>query len=135
VVPDGPHLSEFTVDWMWLRRGDPNLFIGGKAQGRTILPPTGLLWSSGLISRKEKGVVVGSSPRETDAFKAVVRHVGAILGIGKSRDTSSGWAALDVNREDPLYVALDARVQHSAMAHVEGPTSKACVGPWNAFVK
>jgi hypothetical protein len=39
VVPDGPHLSEYVVDWVWLPRGDPDLFIGGKAPGRTILPP------------------------------------------------------------------------------------------------
>jgi len=38
-VPDGRHLSEFVVDWMWLPRGDPDLFIGGTASGRTVLPP------------------------------------------------------------------------------------------------
>jgi hypothetical protein len=27
------------VDWVWLPRDDPNLFIGGRAPGRTILPP------------------------------------------------------------------------------------------------
>jgi len=37
VVPDGPHLSEYVVDWMWLPKGDPDLFIGGKTPGRTIL--------------------------------------------------------------------------------------------------
>ena len=39
VVPDGPHLSEYVVDWVSLPRGDPDLFIGGKAPGRTILSP------------------------------------------------------------------------------------------------
>ena len=38
VIPDGPHLSEYVGDWVWLPRGDPNLFIGGQAPGRTILP-------------------------------------------------------------------------------------------------
>jgi hypothetical protein len=118
VVSDGPHLSEYGVDWVWVPRGDPNLFIGGQAPGRTILPPTGLLWPSGLISPKEKGIVVGSSLRETASFKAVVRHVGANLGIGKSSATSSGWASLDINRDDPMEVALAARLHHFAMAHV-----------------
>ncbi len=66
---------------------------------------------------------------------AIVRHVGAILGIGKNKFNSSGWVSLDVNREDPVEVAVAARVQHFAMAHVVGSTSKAYVGPWNAFVK
>ena len=39
VVPDGSHLSECVVDWVCLPRGDPILFIGGQAPGRTILPP------------------------------------------------------------------------------------------------
>ncbi len=38
-------------------------------------------------------------------------------------------------RGDPVEVALAARVQHSAMAHVAGSTSKGYVGPWNMFVK
>ena len=83
-------------------------------------PPTGLLWPSGLISRKEKGRVAGFSPRETVAFKAVVKPAGATLGIGKNRVISSGWASLDVNRDDPVEVALAARLHHSAIAHVAG---------------
>jgi hypothetical protein len=39
VVPDGPHLFEYVVDWVWLPRGDPYLFIGGHAPSHTILPP------------------------------------------------------------------------------------------------
>ena len=34
-----------------------------------------------------------------------------------------------------MEVALAARLQHSAMAHVAGSTSKEYVGPWNKFVK
>ncbi len=80
--------------------------------------------------------VVRSSPKETDAFKAVVsRHAEAILGTGRNSVTSSGWASLDVNRDDPVEVALAARLQHFAIAHVAGSTSKEYVGPWNKFVK
>jgi hypothetical protein len=39
VVLDGRHLYEFVVDCMWLPRGDPNLFIGGTAPDRSVLPP------------------------------------------------------------------------------------------------
>ena len=39
VAPDGRYLSEIVVDWVWFPRGDPNLFIGGTAPGRTLLPP------------------------------------------------------------------------------------------------
>ena len=98
-------------------------------------PPTDLSWPSGLICRKEKGIVVGSSLRQTAAFMSVAMPAEAILGIGKNRVTSSGWAFLDVNREDPVEVALAARSQHSAMSHVARSTSKGNVGPWNAFVK
>ena len=80
-------------------------------------------------------MVIGPSLRETVVFKAVEAPAGAILGIGKNRVTWSGWASLDVNREDPVEVALGARLQHYAMAHVAGSTSKGYVGPLNAFVK
>jgi len=80
-------------------------------------------------------VVAGSSLTEIVFFEAVVGPAGAILGIGKNRVTSSGWASLDVNREDPVEVAMGARLQHSTMAHVAGSTSKRYVGLWNAFVK
>ena len=73
--------------------------------------------------------------RETAAFKANVRPARAILGIGRSSVTSSGWASLDVNRDDPMEAALAARLQHSSTAHVAGSTSKEYVGPWNKVVK
>ena len=129
VVPEGPHLAECVVDWVWLPRDDPDLFIGGRAPGRTILPPNWPLWPSGLISREENGRIAGFSPRETVAFKAVVKPAGATLGIGKYRVTSSGWASLDVSRDDPVEVALAARLHHSAIAHVAGSTSKEYVKP------
>ena len=104
--------------------------LEGRPRVARSCPLTSLLWPSGLISRKEKGIVVRSSPKETDAFKAVV-----ILGTGRNSVTSSGWASLDVNRDDPMEVALAARLQYSATAHVAGSTSKEYVGPWNKFVK
>ncbi len=92
----------------------------GRPQVARSCPPTGLLWPFGLISRREKVIVIGSSLIETVTFKEDVMLDGAILGIGKNRVTSSGWASLDVNREDPVEMTLAVRVQHDAMAHVAG---------------
>jgi hypothetical protein len=40
VVPDGAHFSEEVVDWVWLPRDDPNLFVPGSAPGgQEIVPP------------------------------------------------------------------------------------------------
>ena len=33
-----------------------------------------------------------------------------------------------------MEVELAGRLQMSALAHVAGLTSRACVGPWNAFI-
>ena len=71
-----------------------------------------------MISLKEKGIVVRSSLRETVAFKADVKPAGAIIGIGRNSVTSSGWAYLDVNRDDLVEVALVARLHYYVMAHV-----------------
>ena len=32
IAPDAFHLSEFVVDWVWLSRNDPSLFVKGVAQ-------------------------------------------------------------------------------------------------------
>jgi hypothetical protein len=41
IAPDVFHLSEFVVDWVWLPRNDPSLFVQGVAQnGRAINPPS-----------------------------------------------------------------------------------------------
>ncbi len=45
----------------------------------------------------------------------------------------SGWSQKDINKDDPIEVALASRLQNSALAHVAASTSKAYVGPWNAF--
>ncbi len=39
VVPDAAHFVEAVVDWVWLPRSDPDLFIPGTAPGRAIEPP------------------------------------------------------------------------------------------------
>jgi hypothetical protein len=39
LVPDGVHFAEAVVDWVWLPRSDPDLFVPGTAPGRTIEPP------------------------------------------------------------------------------------------------
>ncbi len=137
------HRSSLTDDiWLslwWIGCGFLGVIRTSSLEGRHRVarscPPTGLLWPSGRISRRKKGVVVGSSLREIVVFKAVVALAGTILGIGKNRVTSLGSASLDGNREDPGEVTMAARVQHSAMAHVAGSTSKGYVWPWNAFVK
>ncbi len=59
----------------------------------------------------------------------------ATLGGGAlSLPTNSGWAGKDINIDDPVELALAGRLQLSALAHVAGSTSRAYVGPWNAFV-
>ncbi len=103
-------MFEYVVDWVWLPRGDPDPFIKGNPRVARSCPPTGILWPSGLISLKKKGIGIRSSPKETDAFKAVVRLAGAILGTGRNSVTSSGWASLDVNRDGPVKAALVTRL-------------------------
>jgi hypothetical protein len=46
----------------------------------------------------------------------------------------SGWSQKDINTNEPIEIALASRLHNSALAHVAASTSKAYVGPWNAFV-
>ena len=40
VVPNGAYFSEKVVDWVWLPRHDPNLFVPGSTpSGHDIVPP------------------------------------------------------------------------------------------------
>ena len=40
VVPDSVHLANEVVDWVWLDRSDPDLFVPGSApSGRAVVPP------------------------------------------------------------------------------------------------
>jgi hypothetical protein len=62
-------------------------------------------------------------------------HARATLGEGTlSLPLNSSWACNDVNINDPVELDLAGRLDMSALAHVAGATSRAYVGPWNAFV-
>jgi hypothetical protein len=40
IAPDAIHLSDFVVDWMWLPKNDPSLFVAGQTPGgRVIFSP------------------------------------------------------------------------------------------------
>ena len=40
VAPDAIHLADEVVDWVWLDRADPDLFVPGSAPGgRAVVPP------------------------------------------------------------------------------------------------
>ncbi len=40
MVPDAAHLANEVVDWVWLDRSDPGLFVPGSAPGgRAVVPP------------------------------------------------------------------------------------------------
>ncbi len=40
VVPESVHLADEVVDWVWLDRSDPDLFVPGSAPGgRAVVPP------------------------------------------------------------------------------------------------
>ncbi len=40
VVPDSAHLANEVVDWVWLDRSDPDLFVPRSAPGgRAVVPP------------------------------------------------------------------------------------------------
>ena len=93
---------------------------------------TGHLWPSGLISRRPGSS--GGSPSATDASRADADLAGADRGIDSGWGPSSGWAALDVNRADPMEVELAADLQTSALSHVAGSTCKKYEGQFRMFV-
>ena len=40
VAPDAMHLSNFFVDWVWIPRDDPSIFVAGAApSGRAVSSP------------------------------------------------------------------------------------------------
>ncbi len=44
VVPDSAHLANEVVDWVWLNRSDPDIFVSGSAPGgRAVVRPVWLL--------------------------------------------------------------------------------------------
>jgi hypothetical protein len=38
VAPDSVHLSKFVVDWLWVPRNDPFVFVPGSAPGGRTIP-------------------------------------------------------------------------------------------------
>jgi hypothetical protein len=55
---------------------------------------------------------------------------GTVSGLGPD----SGWAALDVNRADPVEVELAADLQTSVLSHVAGSTCRNYEGQFRMFV-
>jgi len=69
------------------------------------------------------------------AFTEVVLLVGASLGTASGVGRDTGWAPMDVNRMDPVEMALTADLQWSALAHVAISSCKKYAGQWNMFVR
>jgi hypothetical protein len=70
----------------------------------------------------------------TGVFTEVVVPVGAARGTAIERDGASRWFHLDVNREDPVEMALAADLQKSALAHVADFSCGKYTGQFNMFV-
>ena len=83
VVPDGVHFHETVVDWVWLPRSDPDLFVPGTAPGRTIEPPD---WP---VMAVHIDFSVGGDRRRIllrdMCLVEVVVHASAAHGIGSGR--------------------------------------------------
>ena len=93
---------------------------------RKLSRPTGMCWPSGLISRPAGIVVVSCSG--TDVFKEVALPAGATLGTASGVGRGSGWARLDVNRVDPVDMAL------AALTHVAVSSCGKYTGQFNMLV-
>ena len=59
---------------------------------------------------------------------------GATRGTDSGRGRGSGWASLDVNREDPVEMALAANLQRSALSKVAASSCDKYTGQFNMFV-
>jgi len=94
--------------------------------------PTDRLWPCGMISRREH--VSAGFPSRTTAFTEIVVPFGAARDTVSVRGRSSGWARLNVNREDPVELALAADLKQAALDHVAASTCKEYTGQWNMFV-
>ena len=56
VVPDSDHLANEVVDWVWLDRSDPDLFVPRSALvGRAAVPPDWPECHKELFSGREDG--------------------------------------------------------------------------------
>ncbi len=60
---------------------------------------------------------------------------GAALGTDKGCGRVFGWARMDVNREDPVEMALVADLQRSTLAHVADSSCKTYTCQFNLFVE
>ena len=107
VVPDSVHLADEIVDWVWLDKSDPGLFVPGSAPaGRAIVPPGWPLLAV-RVDFSEAGAT-GESHSATAASRAGAEYAGAYRGIDSGWGPNSGWGGLDVNRADPVEVELAA---------------------------
>ena len=68
-------------------------------------------------------------------FAEVVMPAGASSGTASRSGRASEWACLDVNRDDPVEMALAADLQQAALDHVASKTCKTYTGQWNMFVR
>ncbi len=94
--------------------------------------PSGLLWPSELIYRLASSDVPSSS--ETYVFSEVAMPAGATRGTDSGSGRGSGWARLDVNREDPVEMTLAADLQKSALSHVAESSCGKYTCQFNMFV-
>ncbi len=85
-----------------------------------------------MISRRPGPT--GEFPFATAASKAGAERAGADRGIDGGWEPISGWAALEVNRADPVEVELVADLQTSALSHVVESTCNKYEGQFRMFV-
>ncbi len=107
-------------------------FQGQVPAVKTLFRPIGPLWLPGLISRPV-GISVGSRSG-IGVFAEVVLPAGVALGADRGCRRVFGWARLDVNREDPVEMALAADLQWSALAHVANSSCKKYTCQFNLVV-
>ena len=70
----------------------------------------------------------------TGAFTEVVAPAGAARGTASGRGGDLGWARLDVNRQDPVEMALARDMQMSTLAVVAESSAGKYTGQFNRFV-
>ena len=88
LVPDAIHLAEAVVDWVWLPRMEPTLFVPGSAPPEGTLPrPTCQLWQSKSISRLEQPPA--GFPSSTNEFAEIVTPAGASIGTASRSGRAS----------------------------------------------
>ncbi len=99
----------------------------------TYSRPSGHLWPSGLFS--PRAGIAGEFPSVISVFTEVVLPAGASLGTTSYVGRDMGWSRLDVNRLDPVELALAADLQRSVLGHVATSSCKKYTCQWNMFVR